>query len=282
MDGYFMNGYQAPGGEPLDYDFQKSPVLHVPRDWNTQRESLFFYEGPIWYEKDFSYQRKPGTRVFFHVGAANYRSYVWVNGQKVCEHEGGFTPFDCEVTGLRKDGRNFVVMAVDNTRLADGIPTLQTDRWNYGGLTRDVSLVEVPEQFIDDFATPEAQTTVRIPELNVNEAAKVGTDGRATFQFEVSKLEPWSPEHPRLYRLHIHAGQDDLEDEMGFRTVECTAPRFSSMARPFFCELSPFMARRRTAPAVRTTMRTRTRCLAGSTSWVETMSVSRTTHTTSG
>ena len=77
----------------------------------------------MWYEKDFSYRRKPGTRVFFRVGAANYRSYVWVNGQKVCEHEDGFTPFDCEVTGLLKDGRNFVVMTVDNTRLADGIPT---------------------------------------------------------------------------------------------------------------------------------------------------------------
>ena len=43
------------------------------------------------------------------------------------------------------------MIAVDNTRLADGIPTRQTDWWNYGGLTRDVSLVEVPEQFIDDF-----------------------------------------------------------------------------------------------------------------------------------
>ena len=44
-DGYFMNGKQAPGGEPVEYDFQKSPVLQVPGDWNTQRESLFFYEG---------------------------------------------------------------------------------------------------------------------------------------------------------------------------------------------------------------------------------------------
>ena len=105
----------------MDYDFQKSPVLHVPRDWNTQRESLFFYEGPMWYEKDFSYRRKPGTRVFFHVGAANYRSYVWVNGQKVCEHEGGFTPFDCEVTSRLKDGGNFIVMAVDNTRWHFGL-----------------------------------------------------------------------------------------------------------------------------------------------------------------
>ena len=37
------------------------------------------------------------------------------------------------------------MIAVDNTRQADGVPTLQTDWWNYGGLTRDVSLVEVPE-----------------------------------------------------------------------------------------------------------------------------------------
>src|SRR5580700_2882442 len=108
-DGYFMNGKQAPGGEPVEYDFQKSPVLHVPGDWNTQRESLFFYEGIMWYEKDFSYVRKPGRRVFFHVGAANYRSYVWVNGKKICEHEGGFTPFDSEVTSVLKDGSNFVV-----------------------------------------------------------------------------------------------------------------------------------------------------------------------------
>src|SRR5579859_2513431 len=117
-DGYFKNGKQN-GGEPLEYDFAKSPTLRVPGDWNTQRESLFFYEGPIWYEKDFDYRLKPERRVFFHVGAANYHSYVWVNGEKACEHEGGFTPFDCEVTKLVHDGSNFAVIAVDSTRLAD-------------------------------------------------------------------------------------------------------------------------------------------------------------------
>jgi len=50
-----------------------------------------------------------------------------------------------------KPGANFIVLAVDNTRLADGVPTLKTDWWNYGGLHRDVSLVEVPQQFIDDY-----------------------------------------------------------------------------------------------------------------------------------
>jgi beta-glucuronidase len=253
-DGYFMNGKQAPGGEPVEYDFRKSPVLQVPGDWNTQRASLFFYEGTLWYQKDFSYERKPGTRVFVHVGAANYRSHVWLNGKKVCEHEGGFTPFDCEVGDVLNQGENFVVIAVDNTRLADGIPTEQTDWWNYGGLTREVLLVEVPEQFIDDFdlhlklgsqniiegwvhidgALPDAHVTVRIPELNVAESAKVGADGRATFCFEARELERWSPDHPRLYRVHLGAGQDDLEDEMGFRTVEVRGTEILLNGSPIF------------------------------------------------
>ena len=91
------------------------------------------------------------TRTFLHIGAANYRTFVWVNTRKVCEHEGGFSPFDCELTSVLKDGKNFIVLSVDNTRIAEGVPTLNTDWWNYGGLTRDVSLVEVPTQFIDDY-----------------------------------------------------------------------------------------------------------------------------------
>jgi len=99
-DGYFMNAH--PQAHALvEYDFAKSPTLKVPGDWNTQRDSLFYYEGLLWYQRDFQYAPKPHTRVFLHIGAANYRSDVWVNTQKVCEHEGGFTPFDCEVTSAR-------------------------------------------------------------------------------------------------------------------------------------------------------------------------------------
>lgn len=252
-DGYFKNGKQN-GGEPLEYDFAKSPTLRVPGDWNTQRESLFFYEGPIWYEKDFDYRLKPERRVFFHVGAANYRSYVWVNGEKACEHEGGFTPFDCEVTKLLHDGGNFAVIAVDSTRLADGIPTLQTDWWNYGGLTRDVSLVEVPQSFVDDYTlqlkrgtkaelegwvhveggSPGQEVTLSLQEANLRQTAKVEADGRAKFQFHADKLELWSPDHPKLYRIQIRAGEDSLEDEVGFRTIETRGTQILLNGQPIF------------------------------------------------
>ena len=71
-NGWFLNQKAKPGDPfPIEYDFAKAPKLKVPADWNTQRESLFFYEGPVWYERDFTYQPKEHTRVFLHIGAAN-------------------------------------------------------------------------------------------------------------------------------------------------------------------------------------------------------------------
>lgn len=151
-NGWFLNQKAKPGDPfPIEVDFSKAPTLKVPGDWNTQRESLMYYEGPVWYERDFTYQPKAHTRVFLHIGAANYHSWFWVNRKKVCEHEGGFTAFNCDVTSAVHAGSNFVVAAVDNTRHEDGVPTLQTDWWNYGGLTREVSLIEVPEVFIEQY-----------------------------------------------------------------------------------------------------------------------------------
>ena len=50
---------------PVDYDFSKSPTLKVPGDWNTQRPEFFWYEGLMWYEKDFTYDLKPGASGVF-------------------------------------------------------------------------------------------------------------------------------------------------------------------------------------------------------------------------
>jgi beta-glucuronidase len=85
----------------VEYDFGSSPTLQVPGDWNYQRDTLFFYEGPVWYEKRFAYEKHGDKRVFLYFGAANYRARVYLNGKKIGEHEGGFTPFDFEVTDTK-------------------------------------------------------------------------------------------------------------------------------------------------------------------------------------
>ena len=128
-----------------------SATLKVPGDWNTQSDQLFFYEGTIWYKKSFDYQRKPNTRLFVYFGAANYFADVYLNGEKIGQHEGGFTPFNFEITKLVRDTGNFLVVKVDNKRRRDAVPTLMTDWWNYGGLTRDVKLIETPSTFVHDY-----------------------------------------------------------------------------------------------------------------------------------
>ena len=61
-DGYFRNAKPKDKSELIEYDFDSSPTLDVPGDWNSQRENLFFYEGTIWYKRSFDYQARLGTR----------------------------------------------------------------------------------------------------------------------------------------------------------------------------------------------------------------------------
>jgi beta-glucuronidase len=252
---YFRNEKAQPGDtHPTEYDFSKSLALKVPGDWNTQRESLFYYEGTVWYERGFTYHPKEHTRLFLHVGAANYKSWFWVNGKKVCEHEGGFTSFNCEVTAAVHSGDNFVVAAVDNTRREDGVPTLKTDWWNYGGLTRTVSLIEAPESFIDQYDVHLSRTEdsviegwvhidgpvrgaiaeVEIPELGAKTAAKIGDGSLTAIRIEVKGLQRWSPETPKLYKVILREGQDTIEDEIGFRTIETRGTEILLNGKPIF------------------------------------------------
>ncbi len=254
-NGFFLNQKARPGDPfPIEYNFASAPKLKVPSDWNTQRESLLYYEGPIWYEHDFTYQPREHTRIFLHIGAANYRSWFWVDGKKICEHEGGFTSFNCDVTSAVHEGDNFVVAAVDNSRVEDGVPGLETDWWNYGGLTRTVSLIEVPEAFIDQYdlhlargedsaiegwvhvngGHPGAKVEVEIPGLGANISAATGDDGRAAIHFPAPNLVRWSPETPRLYTVKVSAGQDSLEDLIGFRTIETRGTEILLNRKPIF------------------------------------------------
>jgi beta-glucuronidase len=253
-DGYYLNGAAEPGSDNLvEYDFAKSPTLKVPGDWNTQRPQLFYYEGLVWYQRDFDYQPQAHRRTFLHIGAANYKAMIWINGQHVCDHEGGFTAFDCEATQQLHAGKNFIVVAVDDTRQADGVPTATTDWFNYGGITRDVALVEVTDRFIDDYdlhlnrertavvgwvhvqdASPGATITVAIPEANLSVTAQLDSSGKGLVRIPATSLQLWSPEQPKLYRILFSAGEDKLEDEVGFRTIQTDGQNILLNGKPIF------------------------------------------------
>lgn len=254
-NGYFKDDVYSPDSNKLvEYSFAKSPTIKVPGDWNTQAEWLRLYEGTLWYQRRFTYTLPSGHRAFLHIGAANYRSSVFVNGKPVCEHEGGFTPFDCEITAVVKPGENDAVILVDNTRIADGVPTLKTDWYNYGGLTRDVSVVTTPASFIDDYelhldratrsniegyvhvqgAEGPTPVTVSIPELHLSANLTTDATGRAVLSLPAKNLSLWSPANPKLYKLTLKAGADTLEDDVGLRTIETRGSEILLNGQPIF------------------------------------------------
>jgi beta-glucuronidase len=238
--GYFLDRKPVDRSDLVEYDFDASPTLIVPGDWNSQDDRLFYYEGTVWYRRKFDYTpSSPDKRVFVHFGAANYQADVYLNGRKLGRHIGGFTPFAFEVTGLLKPADNSLVVKVDNTRHPEAVPTVNTDWWNYGGLTREVAIVETPAAFIRDYqvqlekgsarriaarvqldgANSPVKVTLSIREANLTVSAMSDAAGVASFNLDAPRLTLWSAEKPQLYQVSLTAGEDRVEDRIGFRSI---------------------------------------------------------------
>jgi beta-glucuronidase len=252
-NGYFKNRKPSSKSDLVEYDFDTSPVINVPGDWNTQMPELYYYEGTVWYKKSFDYKKNKDARTFLYFGAVNYNAVVGLNGEVLGEHIGGFTPFNFDITDKLKDGENFIVIKVDNTRQKDGVPTLKTDWWNYGGITRSVKLIEVPKDFIQDYFIhlekgsmrkiggwiklnkQEAgqQVTLNIPELKIRKQLTTNINGLTNFEFD-AKPELWSPENPKLYKVELTAGNDKIQDQIGFRDIEVKEDNILLNGKPVY------------------------------------------------
>jgi beta-glucuronidase len=252
----FFNNYHAVNKQELvEYDFDKSPKINIPGDWNSQVPELKYYEGNVWFKKSFDYDLKDKKRLFVYFGAINYKADVYLNGKKLGTHEGGFTPFNFEVTSIVKAKGNYLVVKVDNTRHKEDVPTTNTDWWNYGGITRDVSLIETEQSFVQDYTLqldkknknvisgfikinnfdPKLNlVTVSIPELKINYSGKINSDGTLNFEIPIKKISYWSPENPKLYNVTIDFNGQKQKDHIGFRTIETLNDKILLNGKPIF------------------------------------------------
>jgi beta-glucuronidase len=240
VTGYFENRQTLSPSDLIEYNFSTAQKLNVPGDWNSQDDKLFFYEGTMWYHKAINIVPKKDKRYVLHFGAANYQSIVYVNGKKVGQHEGGFTPFQFDITSVLRTKNNFVVVKVDNRRERTQVPTVNTDWWNYGGITRSVNILELSESYISDYLvalTPESTKGIlatfevahfdssspehmqlAIPELNISTRVKIDKTGKASIRLNATP-ELWSPSMPKLYSVSITYNDETIEDKIGFRTI---------------------------------------------------------------
>ena len=253
--GFFQDRSPATKADLLEYSFDSSPTLMVPKDWNTQDPKLLLYEGAVWYRRKFDFTAAAGTRVFLHIGAANYESQVYLNARKIGEHTGGFTPFDIEVTGALKPTGNSLVVRVENRRRREGVPTLNTDWWNYGGLTRDVYVFTTPATVLSrytvrlkpgdtsqielqaqlDGTEASQQVTLEIPELHLSAVTRSDSTGAASLSVPVpAGLTRWSPDHPKRYEVHVKAQSDEVVERIGFRTIEVKGNDILLNGEPIF------------------------------------------------
>ena len=237
-----------------EFDLAHSPLTTLPSSWLTEAPELRYYQGLMWYQRTFPAPVRRQGRYFLRFGAANYSTIVYLNGQAVGRHEGGFTPFAFDVTALLRDGDNQVTVGVDSTATDATVPPPVTDWENYGGITRPVRLINTPDTYVDDawvrlgrdgrvgvdvhLDGPEAANRpihLHIADLGLDRAGVTDAHGDWRDTMAAPRaLVRWSPDRPKLYDVAVTAGDDHWHDRIGFRTIEVRGTDILLNGRPIF------------------------------------------------
>ena len=260
--GFYRDFKPRHPADRVEYDFDTSLELQVPGDWNTQHPELLYYEGAVWYrrlvEVSASQVAAEDERQFLHFGAVNHTSRVFLDGEELATHVGGFGPFSVEVTGRLGVGTHSLVVQVDNRREPQRIPAMRSDWWNFGGIHRSVDLVTVPATaLIDAWLTMAADgslvggvevdgdttnlhLTITVAGDTVVEEALTGAEHAVTVAHdEVAALERWSPNNPTLHPVTwtlTRSGDvvDQLGADVGLRTIATDGNKIVLNGEPIY------------------------------------------------
>jgi beta-glucuronidase len=237
--GFPKNKTQKTGMELIEYNFETAAKIQIPGAWNAIDKKLFFYRGPVWLYKKFNYQHKKEAITHLYIEGSNFTTKIFINGSIVGEFEGGYVPFNFDISKYLKDGENILLVQTDNTLNQSSVPTQKTDWWPWGGIVGDVYILETPKKFIQNAylqLNPEKfsealfnvemnqklsgqRIVLEIPELQFKDEFITNATG---FIRESIKITPqlWSPDDPKLYKVIISTNQEIISDEIGFRSIK--------------------------------------------------------------
>ena len=193
-------------------------------------------------------------RVLLHVGAADQKAEVYVNGRHMCSHTGGYEAFTADITdGLLEEENELVIRVFDNLRdltLPYGKQSLTRGGMWYtpvSGIWQTVWLESVPADYITGLNIRCEGTTVRITAENTNAGViTVHTpDGAEIYPLDrgqavITPKNPrlWSPEDPYLYEFTVETDTDRVDSYFALRTLDIHnvdgIPRLCLNGKPYF------------------------------------------------
>ena len=228
--------------------------------------------GDVWYQRDVRVPRGWDERVVLRFDSATHRATVWVDDAEVVAHEGGYTPFEADVTAHLKPGEEARITVVVNNELSwrsippgyveeleDGRRRQQYfhDFFNFAGLHRSIWLYSTPTVHVDGLTV---ETTFDGAAGVVDYTVEVGGGGRhevraflrdadgeevaaaegAEGSLRVDDVHPWEPGEGYLYELGIELLDekgslvDSYPQPVGVRTVAVDGRRFLINGKPFY------------------------------------------------
>ncbi len=138
---------ECPAAADSAFDDSRWTDIHLPHTWNTDAYTeKNYYRGTGWYRRRITLPAHwQGKQIFLRLDAASKAATLYINGQKIGEHAGGYTACTFNITPyLSYDSPNVLSIRVDNARM--DIPPISGDFTFFGGIYRDVWLTAVPDQ----------------------------------------------------------------------------------------------------------------------------------------
>ncbi len=201
--------------------------------------------GVVAYEKVINLPICKNERTFLRIGAACHIAKVYIDGEFVAKHNGGFLPLDVEITKyVTKNNRLTIVL--DNRLSYETLPigevnngkqTIHHDFYNYYGIHRDVLVYTTPKESIKDIYIESAyegdyqklfyridldnydETNLKVEVIDENnKVVAVGNQIKDVLTIENPIL--WNVKDAHLYTLRVTTSLDEYEEVFGIRKVE--------------------------------------------------------------
>lgn len=220
-----------------------SRKLVVPSCWNNEL-GYYDYIGAAWYRTYFNTAQEANIRLCFE--GILHHADVYVDGHHLGYHFGGYTQFSKIIPHLAK-GKHELIIRVDSTLDWQTLPTDIADWYSYGGIIRSVELQELPDVYIEslkiDYQLEGDMADIQL-EVKLNSLSSVdsqiivsasteglvfsespvhiaaGESSQLSLRGSLENIRKWDVGQPELYTFTVQAGEDDLIDRTGFRTIE--------------------------------------------------------------